>query len=132
MVRVEQAAANAVFRGAGAIVSASGTWAAGDTFLLMSDALAAMFLHASGASAQSPLNVLRFDRNPLAFRQWVHSARSEQLLRIDDVSPATLESLVVSPDGLHLAATGCDGSIWMRRLAKQNQFSARACSSQTG
>ena len=33
---------------------------------------------------------------------------------------APLESVALSPDGLHLAATGRDGSIWMRRLAKQD------------
>ena len=33
---------------------------------------------------------------------------------------APLESVALSPDGLHLASTGRDGSIWMRRLAKQD------------
>jgi WD40 repeat protein len=32
---------------------------------------------------------------------------------------APLESLSISPDGQHLAATGNDGSIWMRRLPTQ-------------
>ncbi len=91
MLLGSRASANTGLRDAGAIVSVSSTWAEGDTFLLMSDALAAMFLHGSSASAQSPLNVLGFDRNPLAFRHWVHSARSDQLLRNDDVSLLWLE-----------------------------------------
>ncbi|MBV9578086.1 MAG: protein phosphatase 2C domain-containing protein [Chloroflexi bacterium] len=40
-----RAAANTCLRADGAIVASAGTWEAGDTFLLMSDALAASFLH---------------------------------------------------------------------------------------
>jgi len=91
MLLGSRASANTVLRDAGAIVTASGTWAVGDTFLLMSDALAAMFLRAASASAESPLHVFAFDRSPLAFRLWVHSARSAQFLRNDDASLLWLE-----------------------------------------
>ena len=49
-----RAAANTDLRAAGAIVTAAGTWLSGDTFLLMSDALAATCLRQWQTSAKSP------------------------------------------------------------------------------
>jgi Protein phosphatase 2C len=79
-------AANAQLRTSGAIVSACGTWRAGDTFLLMSDALAATFLRQLHASECPALNVLAFERSAGGFRRWVAALRAERLLRNDDVS----------------------------------------------
>jgi len=78
--------ANRQLRDAGAIVSASGTWQAGDTFLLMSDALAATFLRQLHQTDCPALNVLAFERSALGFRRWVAGLRSERQLRNDDVS----------------------------------------------
>ena len=77
-------AANACLRAQAAIVSASGAWQPGDTFLLMSDALAATFL--MQAQSRSALQVLEFDRTARGFRRWVRMLRAERLLRNDDVS----------------------------------------------
>jgi hypothetical protein len=73
--------ANATLRGAGAIVCAEGTWRPGDTFLLMSDALAAMFLREGGT-----LDALNFAGTSQGFKKWVSSRREESRLRNDDVS----------------------------------------------
>jgi hypothetical protein len=76
--------ANTRLRGAGAIVSAAGSWQPGDTFLLMSDALATTFLrqHAAGCAGE----VLCFERTAAGFRDWVNTLRQERQLRNDDVS----------------------------------------------
>jgi serine/threonine protein phosphatase PrpC len=79
-----RAAANARLRDQGAIIAAEGTWQPGDTFLLMSDALAAAFLARSRACG--PLEVLEFERTAAGFRRWVRCLRAERLLRNDDVS----------------------------------------------
>jgi len=79
-------AANAQLRTSGAIVSACGSWRAGDTFLLMSDALAATFLRQLHANESPALNVLAFERNAGGFRRWIATLRAERLLRNDDVS----------------------------------------------
>ncbi len=84
-----RAPSNAQLRDAGAIVTAEGTWAAGDTFLLMSDALAATFLAQSALARArdcAALAVLEFDRTAAGFRRWVRCLRAERLLRNDDVS----------------------------------------------
>jgi len=94
-------AGNATLRGCGGIVSASGTWQSGDTFLLMSDALAAAFLrlHLRAAEVRpaSPLDALQFDRTRGGFRHWIETLRSACVLRNDDVSLVILE---VPPDAL--------------------------------
>jgi Protein phosphatase 2C len=69
--------ANAALRANGAIVQAAGEWAPGDTFLLMSDALAAAFLKD---------NHLGFKHTTRGFRRWIRDLRAERLLRNDDVS----------------------------------------------
>jgi hypothetical protein len=94
--------ANQELRSAGAIASATGTWQRGDTFLLMSDALAATFLRAQRADAEfarsgSPLAVLDFDRTQPGFRAWVRSLRAQRQLRNDDVS---LLWLSIGPDAV--------------------------------
>lgn len=81
-----QPTANIQLREAGAIAAASGSWQPGDTFLLMSDALAASFLHQSQRASESPLSVLSFERSPAGFRTWLRQLRSERLIRNDDVS----------------------------------------------
>ncbi|HEY1295729.1 MAG TPA: protein phosphatase 2C domain-containing protein [Chloroflexota bacterium] len=81
-----RAAANTCLRAEDAIVTSTGTWQAGDTFLLMSDSLAATFLGLVRAGPTSALNVLDFDRSARGFRRWVRSLRSERVLRNDDVS----------------------------------------------
>jgi len=80
-----RSAANASLRAAGAIVAAAGTWQSGDTFLLMSDALAAMFLRAA-SSTNAPIDALDFERSANGFRRWITQLRAERLLRNDDVS----------------------------------------------
>jgi protein phosphatase 2C-like protein len=80
-----RALANAGLRAGGAIVSAEGTWQAGDSFLLMSDALAAMFLRAAN-TLEAPMDALDFERSASGFRHWVTQLRAERLLRNDDVS----------------------------------------------
>jgi hypothetical protein len=73
--------ANVTLRTEGAIVTAQGTWQCGDTFLLMSDALAATFLRSEAALA-----ALCFERTPAGFKDWVSQLRGERVLRNDDVS----------------------------------------------
>jgi Protein phosphatase 2C len=85
-------AGNVDLRRCDALATATGTWRAGDTFLLMSDALAAAFLRLQLHEATetepsaSPLDVLRFDRTRAGFRRWVESLRARRVLRNDDVS----------------------------------------------
>jgi hypothetical protein len=79
-------AANSQLRRAGAIVTGNGRWRAGDTFLLMSDALAASFLRQAQAAPGSALTILDFERSVPGFRRWVGSLRAERRLRNDDVS----------------------------------------------
>jgi len=76
-----RAMSNKQLRCAGAIVETQGDWRPGDTFLLMSDALAAMFLRADAA-----LDALNFDRTATGFQQWVCELRAQRALRNDDVS----------------------------------------------
>jgi hypothetical protein len=75
--------ANSQLRGAGAIVSVEGSWQAGDTFLLMSDALAATFLRQYAGSIGDTLG---FEHSARGFRQWVNGLRQTRQLRNDDVS----------------------------------------------
>jgi Protein phosphatase 2C len=82
--------ANAQLREQGAIVSAEGTWCPGDTFLLMSDALAAMFLRKGGT-----LDVLEFERGASGFRRWIEARRQDRALRNDDVSLLWLTTLPI-------------------------------------
>lgn len=74
-------AANASLRTQDAIVSAKGTWQCGDTFLLMSDALAATFLRAEAA-----IGALDFEQTAAGFKDWVSQLRAQRRLRNDDVS----------------------------------------------
>jgi len=89
-------AGNASLRRGGAIVTATGGWEPGDTFMLMSDALAAAFLRLLfGALAEvepnpSPWDVLQFDRTRAGFRRWIQTLRAHRVLRNDDVSLALL------------------------------------------
>jgi hypothetical protein len=78
--------ANTGLRDAGAIVTATGEWLPGDTFLLMSDALAASFLQQSQQASDDALNVLAFDASAGGFREWIGELRAERRLRNDDVS----------------------------------------------
>jgi serine/threonine protein phosphatase PrpC len=84
-----RAAANARLVAEGAVVNVEGEWEPGDTFLLMSDALAASFLAQSRSC--SVLQVLAFQRTARGFRRWVRSLRAERRLRNDDVSLVWLE-----------------------------------------
>ena len=77
---------NSGLRSAGAIQCLHGTWQPGDTFLLMSDALAAAMLHRLEEYDCAPLASLSFERNPAGFRRWITNMRAEQRLRTDDVS----------------------------------------------
>jgi hypothetical protein len=79
-------AANIDLRSAGAVVMSDGTWRPGDSFLLMSDALAAMFLTRVRACNGAPLAALDFDGTAAGFRTWIRRMRSEGCLRNDDVS----------------------------------------------
>jgi hypothetical protein len=72
-----RASANTQLRAAGAIVTAEGTWRSGDTFLLMSDALAAVFLRE---------HRLDFAPSARGFGRWIRGLRAERRLRNDDVS----------------------------------------------
>jgi protein phosphatase 2C-like protein len=76
-----RAMCNRQLRCAGAIVESGGEWQPGDTFLLMSDALAAMFLRAGAA-----FEALNFERTAAGFHQWVCELRAQRELRNDDVS----------------------------------------------
>ncbi len=85
---------NRGLRKCGAIATASGAWQAGDTFLLMSDALAAAFLRLRRARGDAPateehvsaLLGLDFDRTYAGFRRWVQTLRVQRIMRNDDVS----------------------------------------------
>jgi serine/threonine protein phosphatase PrpC len=81
-----RAESNAGLRNSGAIRRMHGTWQPGDSFLLVSDALAAALLRRVEEYAGSPLASLSFERNPAGFRRWVHNMRAEQRMRNDDVS----------------------------------------------
>jgi hypothetical protein len=78
--------ANADLQTMGAVVTIDGTWQPGDSFLLMSDALAALFLTRVAASGNAPLAALDFDGTAAGFRTWIRRLRSEGCLRNDDVS----------------------------------------------
>ncbi len=71
--------ANMSLRRDGAIVQTHGEWQPGDSFLLVSDALAATFLQCPEAM---------FDVAPRggSFRAWVHAMREQRRMRNDDVS----------------------------------------------
>ncbi|MBV9324919.1 MAG: protein phosphatase 2C domain-containing protein [Chloroflexi bacterium] len=89
-----RAEANTRLRDEGAIIAVAGTWQPGDTFLLMSDALAASFLELQlqpARSTCSALTVLEFQPTARGFRRWVRAMRSRRLLRNDDVSLVWLE-----------------------------------------
>ena len=81
-----RAESNAGLRTAGAIRLMHGAWLPGDTFLLMSDALAAALLRRIEMYACSPLASLSFERSRAGFRRWIHNMRAEQRMRNDDVS----------------------------------------------
>jgi serine/threonine protein phosphatase PrpC len=70
-------AANARLRSDEAIRYTAGAWSSGDAFLLMSDALAATFLHRE---------CLDFKPTRRGFSNWVKTLRERELLRNDDVS----------------------------------------------
>jgi len=81
-------------RTCGAIATASGAWQPGDTFLLMSDALAAAFLRLrrepshghAGDRCISLTQGLDFDRTRIGFRRWIRTLRAQRIMRNDDVS----------------------------------------------
>jgi hypothetical protein len=77
-------AANAQLRTQGTILTGTGDWKTGDTFLLMSDALAATFLRLS--SPTEPINALSFARDAAGFRDWIKCLRASRAIRNDDVS----------------------------------------------
>jgi hypothetical protein len=88
-------ASNLRLRDCGAILQLHGTWQPGDTFLLMSDALAAAFLRLCLRSTDVlPLTMLDFAHTASGFRRWIHALRTERMLRNDDVT-----LLWVSVDG---------------------------------
>jgi hypothetical protein len=69
----------------GVVVTAAGVWKPGDSFLLLSDALAAYVLRRvleDGRTVGRSLPLNRPDR----FRRWAEERRSEQVLRNDDLS----------------------------------------------
>ena len=85
---------NVGLRRCGAIATASGDWRAGDTFLLMSDALAAAFLRLRREAGDvlppdkraSSVLGLDFDCTYVGFRRWVQALRTQRIMRNDDVS----------------------------------------------
>ena len=81
-------AGNVNLRQCGAIQTIRGTWQPGDTFLLMSDALAAAFLT---LSQTSPGQAHQFELTQAGFRRWVRTLRADRTLRNDDVSLLVLE-----------------------------------------
>ncbi len=76
--------ANAQLRERGAILTTTGDWQPGDTFLMMSDALAAAFLRMFDPNVA--LSVLSFQREAAAFREWIGGLRRKRVIRNDDVS----------------------------------------------
>ena len=71
---------------AGAIARGPGSWAAGDTFYLMSDALACWFIGALERGERPWREIDRFARADRAgFRSWVHALRATAL-KNDDVT----------------------------------------------
>jgi hypothetical protein len=97
---------NGALRKYGAITTLSGAWQAGDTFLLMSDALAAAFLRLRRdprdadvpGKHRSSVTGLDFDRTKTGFRRWVDALRAQRVIRNDDVSLLWLRA------GSHAAA----------------------------
>jgi hypothetical protein len=85
---------NSRLRECGAIATASGASRPGDTFLLMSDALAAAYLRMRHGPADAPAPVeagsqlpgLDFDRTQAGFRHWIRALRAQRIMRNDDVS----------------------------------------------
>ena len=85
---------NSRLRECGAIATASGVWQPGDTFLLMSDALAAAYLRMRDGPADAPARAeaasqlpgLDFDRTHAGFRRWIRTLRARRIMRNDDVS----------------------------------------------
>jgi hypothetical protein len=65
---------------------ACGSWQPGDTFLLMSDALAAAFLSAVVDEGRPVSAALPFGRRQRSFAAWVRRQRAAARLRNDDVS----------------------------------------------
>jgi hypothetical protein len=71
---------------AGAISRVAGAWKPGDTFYVMSDALACWFLSAVERGGQPWREIDRFKRSErAAFRRWVHALRGVAL-KNDDVT----------------------------------------------
>jgi Protein phosphatase 2C len=70
------------------LVTDSGRWRAGDTFYLMTDAIAAWFLldHEQGGSPWEKLSSL----DNREFVSFVHDRRTQKLMRNDDVTVVTL------------------------------------------
>jgi hypothetical protein len=68
------------------IVPQDGTWARGDIFYLMTDALAWWFLHQTEATGSPPdvLRDLTSSEGPAPFPAWVDSLREGGLIRNDD------------------------------------------------
>jgi hypothetical protein len=81
-----RAESNACLRSSGAIKHIQGTWQPGDTFLLMSDALAAALLRRVEEYGCSPLDGLPLEHSRAALQRWVQNMRAEKRMRNDDVS----------------------------------------------
>jgi hypothetical protein len=84
-----RAISNAVLRDADGIKTASGEWQPGDSFLLMSDALAAAFLK----GARVPVGLTRHE-----FRHWLDQQRAQREIRNDDVSLLCLATRSIEVD----------------------------------
>lgn len=83
---------NPIYSGklAHSLVQQHGIYAVGDTFLLMSDALAAATLHLS-TNGRFPPELLDFRLVRGGFRAWVTRLRADHVLRNDDVSLVRVE-----------------------------------------
>jgi hypothetical protein len=75
-----------------AITEAHGTWEMGDSFYLMTDAIAAWFLR-EVEQQNSPWEVVRdWDNDPKRpFQHWVEEARKQKMVRNDDVTVYRIE-----------------------------------------
>jgi hypothetical protein len=63
-----------------------GSWQRGDSFLLMSDAIAAFFMGRACESGEPVGDVLDFLDSDDAFREWIGELRASGSLKNDDVS----------------------------------------------
>jgi Protein phosphatase 2C len=71
---------------------ASGTWCSGDTFLLMTDAIASWFLRESSTSPVScpMIEFPSVDTDGITFAGWIDELRRQDHLRNDDVTVLTV------------------------------------------